>query len=94
MYIGCVGVVLYFQTSSRMEAAYGWHIIVTMLMTTILFVFSDIQAQFGLTLLLISHNLGGQSSVSHRSRDVSRPLVELASEDGMSSGCCIPTPPH
>lgn len=37
MYIGCVGVVLYFQTSSRMEAAYGLAIIVTMLMTTILF---------------------------------------------------------
>lgn len=37
MFIGCVGVVLYFQTSSRMEAAYGLAIIVTMLMTTILF---------------------------------------------------------
>ncbi|MBX3257497.1 MAG: KUP/HAK/KT family potassium transporter [Chitinophagaceae bacterium] len=37
MYLGCVGVVLYFQTSSRMEAAYGLAIIVTMLMTTILF---------------------------------------------------------
>lgn len=37
MLIGCVGVVLYFQTSQRMEAAYGLAIIVTMLMTTILF---------------------------------------------------------
>jgi KUP system potassium uptake protein len=37
MFIGCTGVVLYFQTSSRMEAAYGLAIIVTMLMTTILF---------------------------------------------------------
>lgn len=37
MGIGCIGVVLYFQTSSRMEAAYGLAIIVTMLMTTILF---------------------------------------------------------
>lgn len=37
MYLGCVGVVLYFQTSSRMEAAYGLAIIVTMMMTTILF---------------------------------------------------------
>src|SRR5688572_17930248 len=37
MFIGCVGVVLYFQESSRMEAAYGLAIIVTMLMTTILF---------------------------------------------------------
>lgn len=37
MFLGCVGVVLYFQESSRMEAAYGLAIIVTMLMTTILF---------------------------------------------------------
>jgi len=37
MFIGCVGVVLYFKTSQRMEAAYGLAIIVTMLMTTILF---------------------------------------------------------
>jgi KUP system potassium uptake protein len=37
MFIGCVGVVLYFQTPERMEAAYGLAIIITMLMTTILF---------------------------------------------------------
>ena len=37
MYLGCVGVVLYFQRSSEMEAAYGLAIIVTMLATTILF---------------------------------------------------------
>jgi KUP system potassium uptake protein len=37
MFIGCAAVVLYFQTSKRMEAAYGLAIIVTMLMTTILF---------------------------------------------------------
>lgn len=37
MYIGCVGVVLYFGESSRMGAAYGLAIIVTMLMTTILY---------------------------------------------------------
>jgi KUP system potassium uptake protein len=37
MYVGCVAIVLYFQTSSRMEAAYGLAIIVTMLMTTLLF---------------------------------------------------------
>lgn len=34
--IGCIGVVLYFQESSNMEAAYGLAITVTMLMTTIL----------------------------------------------------------
>lgn len=37
MYLGCVGVVLYFRESSNMEAAYGLAIIVTMIMTTILF---------------------------------------------------------
>ena len=37
MFVGCVGVVLYFRESARMEAAYGLAIIVTMLMTTILF---------------------------------------------------------
>lgn len=37
MFLGCVGVVLYFRTSSRMEAAYGLAIVLTMLMTTILF---------------------------------------------------------
>lgn len=37
MFAGCIGVVLYFRESSRMEAAYGLAIIVTMLMTTILF---------------------------------------------------------
>lgn len=37
MYLGCIGVVLYFQRSSDMEAAYGLAIIVTMLATTVLF---------------------------------------------------------
>ena len=37
MFLGTVGVVLYFKTSQRMEAAYGLAIVVTMLMTTILF---------------------------------------------------------
>ncbi|NBX11980.1 MAG: potassium transporter Kup, partial [Chitinophagaceae bacterium] len=36
MFLGCVGVVLYFRKSSNMEAAYGLAIIVTMLSTTIL----------------------------------------------------------
>ena len=36
MWVGCSFVVLFFQTSSRMEAAYGLAITVTMLMTTIL----------------------------------------------------------
>ena len=37
MFLGCVCIVLYFRKSSNMEAAYGLAIIVTMLMTTILF---------------------------------------------------------
>ncbi|WP_028787971.1 KUP/HAK/KT family potassium transporter [Terrimonas ferruginea] len=37
MFLGCVGVVLYFQKSSNMEAAYGLAIVVTMITTTILF---------------------------------------------------------
>lgn len=37
LYLGCCGVVLYFQDSSHMEAAYGLAITVCMLSTTILF---------------------------------------------------------
>lgn len=37
LFSGCVFVVLYFQKSSRMEAAYGLAIIITMIATTILF---------------------------------------------------------
>ncbi len=37
MFLGCSGVVLFFRESSRMEAAYGLAIIMTMSMTTILF---------------------------------------------------------
>ncbi|HRI24347.1 MAG TPA: KUP/HAK/KT family potassium transporter, partial [Ferruginibacter sp.] len=37
LFAGCVGVVLYFRESAKMEAAYGLAIITTMIMTTILF---------------------------------------------------------
>lgn len=37
LFLGCCGIVLYFRQSSNMEEAYGLAIIVTMLMTTILF---------------------------------------------------------
>lgn len=37
LFVGCVGVVLYFRESSKMEAAYGLAIVVTMLSTTILY---------------------------------------------------------
>ena len=37
MFVGCLAVVLYFKESSKMEAAYGLAIIITMIATTILF---------------------------------------------------------
>jgi len=37
MFLGCAGVIFYFKESSRMEAAYGLAIIITMIATTILF---------------------------------------------------------
>ena len=45
LWIACSGVVLLFRTSTRMEAAYGLAITVTMLMTTVLllFLFASIQ---------------------------------------------------
>ena len=36
LWVGCVGVVLFFRSSERMESAYGLAITVTMLMTTVL----------------------------------------------------------
>jgi KUP system potassium uptake protein len=38
LWIGCIGIVLYFKESTKMEAAYGLAIIVTMLMTSFLLV--------------------------------------------------------
>ncbi|MCF8254421.1 MAG: KUP/HAK/KT family potassium transporter [Bacteroidia bacterium] len=38
LWLGCIGIVLHFEESSAMEAAYGLAIIITMLMTTILLV--------------------------------------------------------
>jgi KUP system potassium uptake protein len=37
LFMGCVGVVLFFRESAKMEAAYGLAIIATMIMTTVLF---------------------------------------------------------
>lgn len=37
LYIGCIGIVLYFQKASNMEAAYGLAITITMFSTSILF---------------------------------------------------------
>ncbi len=37
LFLGCISIILYFKESSRMEAAYGLAIIMTMISTTILF---------------------------------------------------------
>jgi KUP system potassium uptake protein len=37
LYTGCIGILLYFQKASNMEAAYGLAITVTMIATSILF---------------------------------------------------------
>lgn len=39
LWIGCVGMILYFKSSTHMEAAYGFSITVTMMMTTVLLSF-------------------------------------------------------
>jgi KUP system potassium uptake protein len=39
LFIGCVGIVLYFRESSKMEAAYGLAIVMTMIMTTVMLAF-------------------------------------------------------
>lgn len=39
LYAGCIGVVLWFRESTHMEAAYGFFITVTMMMTTVLLVY-------------------------------------------------------
>ncbi len=39
LYAGCLAVVLYFQTSHNMEAAYGFFITVAMMMTTVLLIY-------------------------------------------------------
>jgi KUP system potassium uptake protein len=39
LWLGCIGIVLYFRESSNMEAAYGLAITITMIMTTILLSF-------------------------------------------------------
>jgi KUP system potassium uptake protein len=36
LWVGCIGMILYFQSSTHMEAAYGFSITVAMMMTTIL----------------------------------------------------------
>ena len=53
LWIACIGIVLYFQSSDKMEAAYGLAITVTMLMTTILLFNYMLKKQVPLILALI-----------------------------------------
>ncbi len=56
LYIGCVGVVLYFRESGKMEAAYGLAITLTMLMTTLLmsyYLYVKRFAPWGVVLFLV-----------------------------------------
>lgn len=39
LFVGCIGIVLFFKESSKMEAAYGLAIVMTMIMTTIMLAF-------------------------------------------------------
>ncbi|MDA9555829.1 KUP/HAK/KT family potassium transporter, partial [Pelobium sp.] len=36
LWVGCIAMILYFKTSTHMEAAYGFSITITMMMTTVL----------------------------------------------------------
>jgi len=56
LWIGCVGVVLYFRESSNMEGAYGLAITLTMLMTTLLmsyYLYSHKYQAWGVVLFLV-----------------------------------------
>lgn len=56
LWLGCVGVVLYFRESSNMEAAYGLAITLTMLMTTLLmtyYLYSHRYKAWGVVLFLV-----------------------------------------
>jgi KUP system potassium uptake protein len=56
LYAGCVGIVLYFRESGKMEAAYGLAITLTMLMTTLLmsyYLYVKRFAPWGVVLFLV-----------------------------------------
>lgn len=64
LWVGCSVLVLYFQSSQRMEAAYGLAITVTMLMTTILlFVYLRQQKKRGMLAYLFLVLFGGLESM-------------------------------
>lgn len=53
LWLGCIAVVLYFQRSENMEAAYGLSITITMLMTTILLSYYLIRKRLSLVMVAV-----------------------------------------
>jgi KUP system potassium uptake protein len=53
LWLGCIAVVLYFKESSKMEAAYGLAIVLTMLMTTTLLAFYMRRKHYPLPLIVL-----------------------------------------
>ncbi len=64
LWAGCVGVVLYFQKSSRMEAAYGLAITLCMITTTLLFAFYLIKKRVKKSLILLFLGVYGTIEIS------------------------------
>lgn len=65
LFCGCVGMVLYFQESSGMEAAYGLAIILTMLMTTLLLTYFLYLNKFPIYLTVISGLIFGSVELTY-----------------------------
>jgi KUP system potassium uptake protein len=53
LWLGCIAIVLYFQESSAMEAAYGLAIVLTMLMTTTLLAFYMRRKHYPIALIVV-----------------------------------------
>ncbi|MBK6889512.1 MAG: KUP/HAK/KT family potassium transporter [Sphingobacteriales bacterium] len=53
LWLGCVGVVLFFQKASEMEAAYGLSIVTTMIMTSILLIFYMIKNKYNKFIIVL-----------------------------------------
>ncbi len=64
LYLGCVGVVLYFKESSHMEAAYGLAIIITMISTTVLLSFYLYMRKVSVFLIAVMVLLFGTVEIS------------------------------
>lgn len=52
LFVGCIGIVLFFKESSKMEAAYGLAIVMTMIMTTIMLAFFMRMKRYPIALII------------------------------------------